>query len=137
LNPTSSTPEVGDDKAEIITGTGNKTSGYTITAATSTTDGSLTNAGTGTGGPIAPYAGASLSGNVWGVKYTNVTGPSTFTLNSGVSSGNFVALTNTATTIAANTSTGVGGFTATYKAQANASVAAGTYSTTVTYTISD
>lgn len=127
LTPTDTTQvtdTINPTLTETLITTTNGANGYSVSAKTSTTDGSLTKTGTGAGGPIASTAaGATLSNNSWGVKF---------------GAGNYVHLTGTdSATGITSSEPGSASTTATYSAQVNSSVAADSYSTKITYTISD
>ena len=134
LTPVDTTQTSGT-ATETITGTSNNGTGFNITAATATTDGSLTVSGTGTDGPIAmTAAGATLSNNSWGAKYASGTGNATA---GTVANGSYIPLSSTGVIVADTTNAGDRAFTATYGASANTNISAGTYKTTVTYTIAN
>jgi len=134
LTPMDST-QVSSTATETITGNTNNPGGFKITAKTATTDGSLSTDGTTAAGPIAKTAnGASLSANSWGAKFAAGSGAATA---GATATGNYIGLTGTDTAIANTTSVGDKAFTVTYGASANTAVPAGTYKTTVTYTIAN
>lgn len=137
LSPKTS-EQVSSTKTEKLSASTNSAGGLSIKAKTSTTDGSLTklanNQNAVSGGPIKAITvdGTTPNNNNWGIKFANDGATAT---NEESLLNKYVGLTGTEKTIAKTTTAGTQALTASYTASVNNTVAAGTYKTTVTYTV--